>query len=222
MNFLSKIAVLTGLACLSKITFMGELDLLIHPRYFWLIYLSIVIIFLILVFVSPVKSKKMQFPYLILTLCFIWGIVIDLNPLSSNAQQQVSNYISTKNNDLRSQYITNFNIDTGNMDLEELLKVLSVNPEPKNYEGKEVKVSGFYFEDRRGEPMIAKYVLSCCAADARIAGVWLNENLNLDPDTWIEINGVLTEKELEGVRFVSIAPEKITIIEIPDTPYATN
>lgn len=222
MRFLSKITVLAGLACLIKMTYMGELGLLIHPRYFWLIYLSIAILCATFLFTPVAKSSKAKFPTLALTLFFIIGTLIDIQPLSSNAQQQVSNYISTQNQDIRNQYTTNFYVDTATLSLEELLSVFSVDPEPKNYEGKEVNLTGFYFENASGTPMIAKYILSCCAADARMVGTWLTDNIELEPDTWIDISGTLTEIEIEGIRSVGIQVKEYEVIETPKSPYVTN
>lgn len=222
MRFLPKITVLTALVCLVKMSYMGELGLLIHPRYFWLIYTAIAILSLTFFFSPLGKSRKVRFSTLALTAFFIIGIFIEIKPLSSNAQQQVTNYINSQDQSIRNKYVTNFNVDTSKMKLEELLSVISVDPEPSSYEGNEVKLTGFYFKNTDGSPMIAKYVLSCCAADARIVGIWLTEDLELEPDTWIDISGSLTEMNFDGVRSVGIKLEKFNIIETPKSPYVTN
>lgn len=224
INFsIEQITLTVAFVFLLKLHVNQELNLLIHPRYFWLVYSALVVIYILIV----LNKTKRKFPsknkilLSLLNLIFIVGILADFQPLSSAARQSNfdTNNITQLSRDLR---FTNFTQNTDDFQLEDWLTLFSLDPEPAKYESKEIKVEGFYFIDQSGEPMIAKYILSCCAADARIMGIWLADRLPYQSDQWVELSGTLTEIEMEGVRTIAIKVNEHKKIPTPDIPYVTN
>ena len=76
--------------------------------------------------------------------------------------------------------------------------------------------------------MISRYVISCCAADARIVGipVQMDEKIvsgisDLNVNEWIEIQGKFQTDEIEGEQMVVIAPVAFQRISEPQNPYET-
>lgn len=208
---------------LLKLHFFQELNLLIHPRYFWLIYFALFSLYFIIVF-SKNKTKLTRANkvlMILLNLVFIVGIFAEFRPLSASARQNNSdtNSLTQLSRDLR---FTSFTQNTDGFKLEDWITLFSINPEPTKYKDKEIKVDGFYFIDQSGQPMIAKYILSCCAADARIMGVWLQDQLPYKQDQWIEINGTLGEIDMSGVRSIAIKVNEHKKVPTPDIPYVTN
>jgi putative membrane protein len=221
---IQKIIVLLSIFVMAKLLYTNELSLLIHPRYFWLIYSSIAVLTVTLIFNRETHSHlKNYFAQAMLLLAMTMGLIIDLKPLSSAGQQQTSyENLSDTNQIIRSKYATSFQLNTAGMSLDELVSLISIDPEPTKYIDKPVVVSGFYFETADGSPMIARHVISCCAADARLIGLWLKEPLDLQLDTWIEVQGTLDLIENDGFRGVAINTTEFDLIDIPKNPYVVN
>ncbi len=222
-NFtLEQVTLVVLFSFLTKLYISQELNLLIHPRYFWMVYSSLVFVYFLILFNKsrPKITTQKKITFVLLNLIFILGTVIHFQPLSSASKQ--TNFdttnISQFSRDLR---FTNFNQNTEGFELEDWIAVFSIDPEPSKYQDNKIKVTGFYFLNSDGEPMIAKYILSCCAADARIMGVWLTESLPYDPDQWIEIEGTLQEIKIDDIRTIGIKIETHKDIPTPQDPYVT-
>jgi uncharacterized repeat protein (TIGR03943 family) len=62
--------------------------------------------------------------------------------------------------------------------------------------GRDVKMTGFIIPGNAGELMLARMIMSCCAADGRPIKLGLTGNAphDLAADTWIEVTGRYTDK----------------------------
>ncbi len=105
-------------------------------------------------------------------------------------------------------------------------RTLNVYPEPDSYTGQNAKVQGFVVHPPNiGENYIflARFVLTCCAADAYPVGlpVKLPENQErYPPDTWLEVEGKMITETLAGKRNLTIAATSIKEIPQPRNPYS--
>lgn len=91
------------------------------------------------------------------------------------------------------------------------------------YVGKKIKVRGFTV--KKGLPYlpsgyfaIGKYIISCCAADARFGGFYAKYDLSkVKENTWYEIEGILEKtQDTEGYNILAI--KVININEIDGNP----
>jgi uncharacterized repeat protein (TIGR03943 family) len=66
----------------------------------------------------------------------------------------------------------------------------------KSLTGRTVRMSGFITSGPDGRPMLARIVLTCCAADGRPIKIGLAGNTTVDaaPDTWVQIDGVYSSQ----------------------------
>ncbi|MBE9199536.1 MULTISPECIES: TIGR03943 family protein [unclassified Nodularia (in: cyanobacteria)] len=105
-------------------------------------------------------------------------------------------------------------------------RTLNVYPEPDSYTGQDAKVQGFVIHPPDiGEDYVflARFVLTCCAADAYPVGlpVKLPENQKrYPPDTWLEVEGKMITETLAGKRNLTIAATAIKEIPQPRNPYS--
>ena len=105
------------------------------------------------------------------------------------------------------------------------IRTLNVYPEPDAYADQPVKVSGFvvHMPDWPDDHfMIARFVLTCCAADAYPVGlpVVLPAGEPLPkPDAWLEVAGTMQTGTLSGKRQLVIGSPAITEIPEPRNPY---
>lgn len=105
------------------------------------------------------------------------------------------------------------------------IRTLNVYPEPDAYNSQPVKVSGFvvHMPDWPDNHfMIARFVLTCCAADAYPVGlpVALPEGEPMpQPDTWLEVVGTMQTGTLSNKRQLVIGEPTLTTIPEPRNPY---
>ncbi|MFI5493998.1 TIGR03943 family putative permease subunit [Actinoplanes sp. NPDC051859] len=72
----------------------------------------------------------------------------------------------------------------------------AVFDEGRSLTGRTVRLTGFVAAGPDGEPMLARMVMSCCAADGRPIKVGLAGDgpTGLAPDTWVQVVGGYTER----------------------------
>ncbi|BBD67668.1 hypothetical protein NIES4072_50340 [Nostoc commune NIES-4072] len=106
------------------------------------------------------------------------------------------------------------------------VRTVNVYPEPDTYTGQKVKVEGFVIHppDIGKEYLfLARFVLTCCAADAYPVGLPVklpNNQETYSPDTWLEVQGQMVTENLAGKRQLTIAATSLKKIPQPQNPYS--
>ena len=96
----------------------------------------------------------------------------------------------------------------------------------KSLTGRNLRMSGFVTPGPDGQPMLARIVLTCCAADGRPIKVGMTGKVPLDvpADTWIQVTGVYTAKRAKDpVNNVDMAYVEVASWEAipePKQPYS--
>ena len=90
--------------------------------------------------------------------------------------------------------------------------------------GQTATVTGFVFRDKRFGPdqfMVARYVVTCCVADATVAGIIVRspEAASFAADQWVEVSGVFEPGELGADELPVLAANAIAEAEVPSQPY---
>ncbi len=104
--------------------------------------------------------------------------------------------------------------------------MLNIYPEPDRYQGNKVKVQGFVIHppDLGKEYLfLARFVLTCCAADAYPVGLPVKLKETRDqypPDTWLEVEGEMTTATIADKRQLTIAASSLKKIPQPKNPYS--
>jgi uncharacterized repeat protein (TIGR03943 family) len=106
------------------------------------------------------------------------------------------------------------------------VRLLNTYPEPDAYQGQKAKVQGFVVhppESPVNRFFIARFVVTCCAADAYPVGlpVDMREGTaqTYKADTWLEIQGQMATGQVKGQRRLILKADKITPIKPPANPY---
>jgi uncharacterized repeat protein (TIGR03943 family) len=88
-----------------------------------------------------------------------------------------------------------------------------------------IVLTGFLIDGPNGEPYLARMVVGCCAADARPVKVGLTGDVpaDLEPDTWLEVEGHYVEHAdrdpLNGGLIPYLQVTKANPIAAPAHPY---
>lgn len=117
------------------------------------------------------------------------------------------------------------NTPPGERSLIEWIRTLNVYPEPDAYTGDPVEVTGFVIHPPNWDEtylMVARFVLTCCAADAYPVGLPVNltrDRTEFTTDSWITVQGEMTTETLDGQRRLVIRPSNVTVVPEPANPY---
>jgi uncharacterized repeat protein (TIGR03943 family) len=91
--------------------------------------------------------------------------------------------------------------------------------------GRTVQLTGFLYTDGRGQPYLARMVLTCCAADAGPVKVALagTPPTGLEPDTWVQVTGrydpTTTTDPINGAAIPYLDVTSIEPTKPPRNPY---
>lgn len=231
---------------LLKYWLTGELHLLIHKDFFWLVVVTGILLIilgaikagqLLLTILQPKSKRRIPvsteqhislFPpgwsSGLLIIVAIAGLLI--SPKIFNSQTAIERGVGDSITMTRAQ-TQQFRTSTKSEErsLVDWIRTLNVYPEPDAYAGQKVKVKGFVIhppELPQEYILISRFVITCCAADAYPVGlpVKLTENRNnLAPDTWLEIEGMMITETLGGKRQLVIEKSAIKKIPTPTNPY---
>ncbi|GCL36550.1 TIGR03943 family protein [Sphaerospermopsis sp. FACHB-1094] len=225
-----------------KYWFTGELNLLIHPDFFWLVILGAMGL-LIIGFFKGLQLWKQRRRYevpnnqqhinlfppgwssgLLLTTAVL-GFII--TPQVFSSQTALERGITELLGATRAQpQAFRASIRPEERTLIDWVRTLNVYPEPDAYTGQKVKVQGFVIhppELDQNHLILARFVITCCAADAYPAGlpVQLPENRDkYPPDTWLEIEGQMITENIANKRRLTIKATSLKEIPQPKNPYS--
>jgi uncharacterized repeat protein (TIGR03943 family) len=222
----------------------GKLNILIHPAYHWLCVVGGLGLFAIGGFKiwqlwtvhrqvlreveSLTQSHLTLFPpgwgSLLLLVAAIAGLLITPRPFSSQTALQVG--VTDLLSATRSQPQSFRSLKKPeDRTLIDWIRTLNIYPEPDEYTGDKVSVTGFVIDPPElpdGYLVIARFVITCCAADAYPIGlpVKLPSNSPKYPaDSWLSIQGEMMTEKLADRRKLVIQAIEINKIPEPKNPY---
>lgn len=225
-NILDILAIFLWSLLLFKYWFTGELNLLIHPNYFILVFISSLILFLLsiatiirLVIYSKRNynqnnSANNQYSKLLpkgwasslLSFVAVLGLITKPMVLSSQTAMQRGVIDSLPPTTLETQsFLTQ--ISPEKRSLIEWVRTLNAYPEPDTYTGQTANITGFvvHFDHLPDNYIyLSRFVLTCCAVDAYPVGILVElpkSRSNFPVDSWLEIQGIMKTEILPRLDF---------------------
>jgi uncharacterized repeat protein (TIGR03943 family) len=252
--WLDAIAILAWGILLLKYWITGKLNILIHPNYFGLTLGAAICLITIgtlkiyelyqieqrrktlqnLQLVEPPKTNAVQhitlFPpvWSSILLLFVAMIGLIITPRTFTSQTALDRGITESLPLTRMQPQEFRNIAKPEQrTLIEWVRLLNFNPEPDSYTGQKVKVQGFVIHPPslpNEYIWIARFVITCCAADAYPIGLPVKlqpgqKRETFPADSWLEIEGEMITEELTGKRKLVIMSSSLKAIPEPKNPY---
>jgi len=224
-----------------KFWFTGKLNLLIHPDYFWLAISGSIGLLLVALFrTKQLLSRRRNYDVLsssqhltlfppgwgsaLLLTAAILGLII--TPRVFASQTALNRGVTDLVGATRAQpqeFRPNSNPEQRT--LADWVRTLNIYPEPDRYAGQKVKVQGFVIhppELGKEYLFLARFVITCCAADAYPVGLPVKLQGTGDKypsDMWLEVDGKMVTETLSGKRQLTIAATSLTEIPQPKDPY---
>lgn len=219
----------------------NKLNLLIHPNYFGLVIAAAFCLLIISLFkakellqrhsrhvVANVQHISLFPPgwgSTLLLVAAIFGFIITPQAFASDKalQRDFSELLGSTR--VKPQAFR-ASVTPEQRSLVDWVRMLNVYPEPDRYQGNKVNVQGFVIhppELGKKHLFLARFVLTCCAADAYPVGlpVKLPETSEqYPPDTWLEVEGKMITETIAGKRQLTIAANSLKKIPQPKEPYS--
>ncbi|MGL5805152.1 MAG: TIGR03943 family putative permease subunit [Xenococcaceae cyanobacterium] len=204
---------------LLKYTVTGQLKLLIHPNYAWLVFItSIALLLLSIIKASQIiktKNNNLEsrnaiehitlFPPNLSSGLLIATAILGLSiaPTVLNSQTALQRGVTESLPIVRSQP-QSFRTSTKpeERSLIDWVRTVNAYPEPDAYTGQQVKVTGFVVHLPNlpdNYVLISRFVVTCCAVDAYPVGIPVKlqgSRSAFAPDTWVELEGKMITETL--------------------------
>ncbi|MEH2434159.1 MAG: TIGR03943 family protein [Nostoc sp.] len=220
----------------------NKLNLLIHPNYIWLAVVTGISFIIIGLFKMQELSQQRRrdvtsntqhislFPpgwgsTLLLTTAII-GFIITPQVFASDKALQRGVTADLLGSTRVKPQAFRATVLPEERSLVDWVRTVNVYPEPDTYTGQKVKVQGFVIHppDIGKEYLfLARFVLTCCAADAYPVGLPVklpNNQEAYSPDAWLEVEGQMVTENLAGKRQLTIAATSLKKIPQPQNPYS--
>ncbi len=229
---------------LTRFAVTGKLFLLLHPDYMWLSNLAAVMLYglglmrAIQIWQSMASSRwdtsirseehiallPRQISTGLLLAVAVFGLIYNPRPFTSETafQRGITDVLGQTRSRPERFVLSGAPEERTIIDW---IRTLNVYPEPDAYADQPVKVSGFVVHMPDWPDnffMIARFVLTCCAADAYPVGlpVELPDGDPLpDPDTWLAVTGAMQTGTLSDKRQLVIGSPSLEEIPEPRNPY---
>ncbi|MBE7381131.1 MAG: TIGR03943 family protein [Leptolyngbya sp. SIO1E4] len=215
----------------------GQMAVLLHPDYHWLAIgagwtLLLLALWRSLALVRSSRSVNMphiallprQWSLAVLLGVAVFGLIYVPRPFASDTA--LARGIADPVGLTRSQpqrFVRN--TPPEERSLIDWIRTLNVYPEPDAYAGDPVNITGFVIHPPNWSDeylMVARFVLTCCAADAYPVGIPVKlagDRSAYDADTWITVTGAMMTDTLDGQRRLVIQSADVISVPEPDNPY---
>lgn len=115
-------------------------------------------------------------------------------------------------------------VDTRTFSLQDWVGALSADPNPKDYMGKPIRLTGIVVHNTSMEPpgylMVLRYQVTCCIADARPVGLMVRDvsHGKVRDNQWVTVIGKMGETSFQGQSLAVVMPKQILPAKAGD-PY---
>jgi uncharacterized repeat protein (TIGR03943 family) len=215
----------------------GRLAVLLHPDYHWLAIGAGWTLLLMAVWrgLALIQHRKnldtphiallpKQWSLAVLLAVAVFGLIFVPRPFSSDAA--LARGIADPVGLTRSQP-QRFarNTPPEERSLIDWIRTINVYPEPDAYTDQPVNLTGFVIHPPNWSEnymMVARFVLTCCAADAYPVGLPVKltgDRAEFSADSWISVQGTMATETLDGQRRLVIQPNEVVSVPEPKNPY---
>lgn len=206
----------------------GKIYYFLHPRLFiYSLFASFMLLILLLFEIYKMFREKHNhhhhtikiIPYFMFIIFILVAAVYQFENASSNiAKNKDANYSFSLMK--RNATIKDGLIEVDNKNYLDVLDELHRNLD--NYIGREIVIDGFVFRDKSFEKnqfVVARMLVTCCAADAQIVGLLVEGKCDYKDDEWIMVKGTIEMGDYNGETIPTIRAKNVNKIDRPKEEY---
>ena len=162
---------------------------------------------------------------LLVALPIILGVLVPPQPLGAAAMANRDVNVSLQSASLPAAVRAAAQKSAADRNILDWLQTFAGSQDPAHdLAGQSAKVTGFVFRDKSFGPdqfMVARYVVTCCVADATVAGIIVRspEAASLAADQWVEVSGVFEPGKLGTEELPVLSANAVAEAEVPSQPY---
>lgn len=209
------------------LNFTGKIYYFLHPRLFIYSLFATVMLFILFIFeiYKMLREKHHHhhkikiIPYfMFLIFIFVAGVYQFENASSNIAKNKEANYSFSIMK--RNATIGDGVIEVDNNNYLDVLDELHRNLD--NYIGREIVIDGFVFREKefdKNQFVVARMLVSCCAADAQIIGLLVEDKSDFEDDVWVRVKGTVNKIDYHGEIIPKIDAKSVDKISKPKEEY---
>jgi uncharacterized repeat protein (TIGR03943 family) len=165
-------------------------------------------------------------PYAVLSIPLLIALAFPPHGLAAGSAQQRGLQIAglTTVSNSSTLHRVSLSVDTRSFTMQDWVGALSADPNPRDYAGKPVTVSGMVLHSPGSVPpgyiMVIRYQVTCCIADARPVGLVVKDTSHgaLKDNQWVSVTGTMGAANDGGQQIAVVDPRTMTPIK-SQNPY---
>lgn len=213
----------------------GDLTLYINPIYVWPTTLAGAVL-LILAAVRLLRPQASHcntgdcgcaspparlWPYATLSIPLLLALLVPPHSLAAFSARERGPQIaglSVVNGASTVKHVS-LSVDTRSLSLQDWAGVLSADPNPSDYAGKPVHITGMVLHSPAMTPpgtfMVIRYEVYCCIADARAIGLIVRDTSRgaLQDNQWVTVTGTMGAVRYQGSKVAVVVPHSMVRVK---------
>ena len=219
----------------------GQLVVYIHRRYIWMALITAIVLIALAQAIfnnrPPARTEEDgmlvqqnapqggQWRLLVMLLPLLMGMLIPVQALGAEAasSRQINQSLTLTAGAEGQDTI--LSIDPRSRSLLEWVWVFDVTEDKTTLANQPVRLEGFLLpgDELPGEQfMVARFIITCCVADATAVGIAVEPPTGSDPSQWrgwIRVEGIMQVTSQDGQESPLIKADSVHVIPEPDQPY---
>jgi uncharacterized repeat protein (TIGR03943 family) len=172
------------------------------------------------------ESSPRLWPYFALCVPLLLAALVPPHSLASFSAQQRGLQVAGLSpiHGASSVRRVSLSVDTSSFTLQDWVGALSADPNPRDYLGKPVVLTGMVIHNPASVPpgyiMVLRYQVWCCIADARPVGLVVRDTSQgaLKDNQWVKVTGTMGEAPFQGQEIAVVLPKSMVPTKAGD-PY---
>lgn len=166
-------------------------------------------------------GSRRLWPYLGLSVPLLLGAVLPPQGLAAFSALQRGPQVAGVSaiHGVAAVHRVSLSVDTNSFSLQDWAGALGADPNPKDYAGKPVTISGMVLRAAGIAPpgyiMVLRYQVTCCIADARPIGLVVKDTSGgaIKSSQWVKVSGVMGAATYEGSDIAVVEPKTMKTIK---------
>jgi uncharacterized repeat protein (TIGR03943 family) len=155
--------------------------------------------------------------YVVLTIPLLLGLVFPPRALATFSANERGTQIAglTTFHGPSTVKRVSITVDTRSFTMQDWVGALSADPNPTDYLGKPVRISGIVVHNPASVPpgyiMVVRYFVTCCIADARPVGLIVRDTSRgaLQDNQWVTVSGTMASANYQGQKVAVVQPTSV-------------